>query len=276
MTASPAADNARPASGSRAGDGMVADLEALCDTVGRRLRPGLDGVARQSRQDTPDLVGRRWERLAGAHLRADRPDLLLDLGRRRQQPLCEEPRPDGACHPLRTGPRRTIDFRSRMKLRLLAFDRTAAEAVASGDHGLFDETPNFRDVAPHAADVAEAYAALYRRTGAGRPGPAISPFDARTPATSSAPAVSRMPAATARLKSPISPSRSSRGAASDRRWPRASSTSPKRGGCRADRRPYAAAGGRLVPHPETARFRAARSHRGPRGRHGVALAADRG
>ena len=52
MTASPAADNTRPASGSRAGDGMVAELEALCDTVGRRLRAGLT-VSRDNPGKTP-------------------------------------------------------------------------------------------------------------------------------------------------------------------------------------------------------------------------------
>jgi len=52
MTASPVADNTQAASGSRASDGMVADLEALCDTIGRRLRSGLT-VSRDNPGKTP-------------------------------------------------------------------------------------------------------------------------------------------------------------------------------------------------------------------------------
>jgi [ribosomal protein S5]-alanine N-acetyltransferase len=67
-----------------------------------------------------------------------------------------------------------------MKLQLLAFDRTAADAVAGGDHGQFAETPNFTSVAPHVVGVAEAYATLYRRTEAASPWTGYFAFDARS------------------------------------------------------------------------------------------------
>ena len=67
-----------------------------------------------------------------------------------------------------------------MKLRLLPFDRVAADAVASGEHDQFGETPNFAAVASHVVGVAEAYATLYRRTEAASPWTGYFAFDARS------------------------------------------------------------------------------------------------